>query len=108
LQVRIAWADARDIAQPAGVFVHGFDAAGNQVLGADADLVNGLLPLEQMPPGIVLTETREIALDATKPAPSEVRLGVYTREGVQRWTAARADGSAWERDAVAVAVKVCG
>jgi len=107
LQVQIAWADARDIAQPAGVFVHGFDAQGNQVLGADADLVNGLLPLEQMPPGIALTEMREIALGET-PAPSEVRLGVYTREGVQRWAASQADGAAWEGDAVSVPVGRCG
>jgi hypothetical protein len=60
-----------------------------------------------MPSNTLLTETREIALDGAKPAPSEVRLGVYTREGVQRWAATRADGSTWEGDAVSVAVRGC-
>lgn len=107
LQVQIAWGDARGMSQPAGVFVHGYDAQGSQILGADDDLVNGALPLEQMPANTLLTEQREIELKPDQTVPSEVRIGVYTREGVQRWAATRADGSAWDGDEIRVTVSVC-
>ena len=104
ITVQLEWAQARDIAQPAGIFVQGFDAAHQQVFGADANLISGYLPLEQLPPNLALTEFREIQLAADAPLPIEIQFGVYTRDGVQRWTATRADGQPWAGDAIVVPV----
>jgi len=102
--VKLEWAQANGIGQPAGIFVQGFDAAHNQIVGADADLISGYLPLELMPPDLALTEFREIELPEGAPVPTEIQAGVYTRDGVQRWIATRADGQPWDGDAFVVPV----
>ena len=104
ITVQLEWAQVRNVTQPAGIFVQGFDAAHNQIFGADADLISGYLPLEQLPPNLALTEFREIQLAADAPVPTEIQAGVYTRDGVQRWAATRGDGQPWDGDAIVVPV----
>ena len=103
VQIEIAW-DARTPAEASGIFVHIYDAQGQIIAQADADLIRGYLPLEQMPTGMLLREVREIALPAGA-VPATVHFGVYRRSDVQRWRTVRADGTPWNGDEIVVAVQ---
>jgi hypothetical protein len=83
--------------------VHAYDAQGNIITQADADLVSGYLPLEQLPANVHLSETREIDLPVGAQV-AEVRFGLYRRSDVQRWRAVRADGAPWNGDEIVIAV----
>ena len=101
LTMEITWSTQKTIAESHGVFVHVYDAQGKIIAQADADLISGYLPIEQLPPNLLLHETREIALPDGA-APAEVHFGVYRRSDVQRWRAVQADGSPWNGDEVVV------
>jgi hypothetical protein len=105
IEATLTWTGIAGIDQPVGVFVHGLNAAGEQVAVADRDLVDGYLPLEQVPAGLTLTETREIKRPDAGPLPVELRLGLYSRIDGKRFTALRVDGTAWPGDEVAVPVQ---
>ncbi len=100
--VQLTWHNAGEAFDPTGIFVHGYDGANNQLLTADKDLLDGILPINELPHDTVVTETREIG-DATSSVQIQsVRVGLYSRADVVRFTATRADGSPWEVDAVVV------
>ncbi len=60
LQVDLTWSGVDGMARPVGVFVHVLDAAGQPVLTADRDLLDGILPLDQAPPRTTIAENRDI------------------------------------------------
>lgn len=98
----LTWSDVRDVHQPLGVFVHGIDHLGQQAIVADRDLLEGYLPLDQVPADRVITETRRIELPSGIAPLKEFQIGVYLRANGNRLTTLRADGSAWVGDAVNV------
>lgn len=102
LMLNITWS-AQGATPASGVFVHAYDAQGNIITQADADLVSGYLPLEQLPANVHLSETREIDLPVGAQV-AEVRFGLYRRSDVQRWRAVRADGAPWNGDEIVIAV----
>jgi hypothetical protein len=72
---------------------------------ADRDLVDGYLPLEMIPNGVVITETRIItALQGTAPM-TQLRIGLYNRVNGERFAAAQANGVGWEGDEVVVPIQ---
>ena len=103
--VDLTWADVEGLTQPAGVFVHGLDAQNQQVAVADRDLVDGYLPLEMVPNGVVVTETRIITAPLTVASMTQLRVGVYNRVNGQRFTATQANGTAWDGDEVVLPIQ---
>lgn len=89
LLLHLTWQNEQPPQQPTGVFVHGYDAAGAQLWVADRDLIEGYLPLEQLPGGVRVQETR---LLPQAPETARVLLGVYERGTLTRYTALLADG----------------
>lgn len=100
----LAWSSNGGIRQPTGVFVHGIDAQGQQTIAADRDLMNGLLPLEQLPVGIGLDEEREITPPNSTPL-KELRVGAYRRDDLNRFAATHPDGSIWSNDEIVVPIE---
>ena len=103
--MQIVWSDVRNISLPTGVLVHVIDVQDRQAIVADRDLIDGYLPLDQVPPGMVITESRKIDIPPAIAPLKEVRLGAYIRAGVTRMVAARADGSQWEGNSVSVPIQ---
>lgn len=91
--------------EPLGVFVHGLDAQGNQVITADKDLLNGTLSLDQLPPALQVNERRIITLPPDAPAIASINLGAYRRSDVSRLPASRPDGSRFDGDQIALPVR---
>jgi hypothetical protein len=106
--VDLAWSDVRGMDQPVGVFVHVFDQQNRQAIVADKDLVDGYLPLDQVPAGVVVSETRAIIIPSNVATVKAVWVGAYRRSDGQRFTAARADGGPWESDAVVIPIDTAG
>jgi hypothetical protein len=100
----LSWSNVAGLGAPTGVFVHGYDAAGQRVSVADLDPVGGLVPLDQFPAGATITERREIERAAPARA-VEYRVGVYDRASGQRYAAQRADGTTWEGDEIVIPVR---
>jgi hypothetical protein len=98
VEVSLTWSDASHMTGPAGIFVHVYDDQGRQIMVADRDLADGYLPLELLPADRAISETREIRIPAgiADAVIREVRVGVYDRASAQRYTAKRADSSAWD------------
>jgi hypothetical protein len=110
--LELTWVIATPPAQSVGVFVHGFNAAGEQILVADNDLLAGYWPLSDVPGRFRLTETRALNLNEsgeandanTIHAITEIRLGLYNRETQQRLPALRADRSQWMGDEAVIPI----
>ncbi len=99
----VSWRLASAPDSSAAVFVHGYDK-GAQVLSADRDPAGGHVPIELLPPGQVISETRELRPEPDDAQPlTELRLGVYDRATGARFAALRAEG-AWPGDEVVVPV----
>ncbi len=99
----LSWRLTRAPDSSAAVFVHGYDT-GAQVLSADRDPAGGHVPIELLPPGLEISETRELRRDSGDAQPlAELRLGVYDRATGVRFAALRMDG-AWPGDEVVVPV----
>jgi hypothetical protein len=101
----LTWSHVTDIQEPVAVFVHGMDVGGQQVAVADRDPVGGLLPLNEIPSTLELTERRVIT-GTSSLAIAQLQVGVYSRMDGQRYPATRADGSLWEGDSVVIPVQV--
>ena len=97
----LVWRDTTGMNQPVGIFVHGMNAAGQQVLVADYDLLDGALPLEDMPAQTVITETRELR---TSEPVTELRIGIYTRGDNRRFTALRDNDLLWEGEEIVIPI----
>jgi len=97
----LTWLNTSNMTEPTGIFVHGLNAAGQQVLVADYDLLDGALPLETMPTETAITETRE--LRAAEPV-TELRIGIYNRADNKRFTALRDNNLLWEGEEIVVPV----
>ncbi|MCL5995195.1 MAG: hypothetical protein M1546_03965 [Chloroflexi bacterium] len=110
LRLDLIWADVDSAGESLGVFVHVLDKQGAQVLAADRDLLEGYLPLDQVPDKTKVAETREIVLPQQVGEGSfdglAVSVGVYNRADVKRLAAVRQNGSMWEGDAITVPVRV--
>jgi hypothetical protein len=103
--LEITWANKRDVANSVGVFVHGYTADGQQVLVADRDPIGGYVPLESLPEGKAIVETREIRVPANTPLlVATIHLGIYDRATGQRFTATRVDGTRWDNDEIIVPI----
>jgi hypothetical protein len=103
--MELTWSDVRRMNFPTGVFVHVIDVQNRQAVVADSDLIGGYLPLDQVPMGMVVTETRKIDIPASFAPPKQVELGAYIRAGQVRMSAVNADGGQWEDDAVIVPIE---
>ena len=104
----ITWAGVQKLMQSAGVFVHGISTQGQQVFVADRDLLEGYLPLDVVPSGVTISETRVINTTPDNPAVSEIRLGVYSRVNGERFTATQDTGVRWDGDEVVIPVGATG
>jgi hypothetical protein len=104
IALELAWSDVRNMNLPTGVFVHVMDVDNNQAIVADSDLVDGYLPIDQVPAGMVVTETRNIKIPADIAPPKQIELGTYIRAGQARMTAIKSDGSHWDGDAAIVPI----
>jgi hypothetical protein len=105
LWLDLAWSDVEGMSEPVAIFVHGLDAQGEQVLSADRDLLEGYLPLDQVPPSVAVAETRLITLTPSAATVVTLSVGAYSRMDVQRFAATHADGRPWEGDAVPIPVQ---
>jgi hypothetical protein len=103
-QLDITWGQ-KNVDQAMGVFIHGLDSTGKQVITADRDLMDGYLPIDAMPSGAIVTETRIIKANLPLPDVKVFSIGAYTRSDVKRLTARKADRQSWDGDAVAVPVE---
>ncbi|MCL4504613.1 MAG: hypothetical protein M1140_01120 [Chloroflexi bacterium] len=101
----LTWSDVRGMSQPAGVFVHVLNAANQQVIVADKDLIDGYLPLQLTPSTVVISETRVITVPPGTEALKAIEMGVYLRSDGKRFTAKRANGQPWDGDSVVVPVE---
>ena len=102
----LTWNHVTALQEPVAVFVHGMDAAGQQVAVADRDPVGGLLPLNEFPSDTQVNERRVFTTTADLPAIDQVQIGVYSRTDGQRYQAVRADGSLWDGASVSIPVSV--
>jgi hypothetical protein len=100
----VGWQRDGADSQPLGVFVHGLDAHGNQVVTADNDLLNGALPLDQLPAGKAVNERRVITMPAAAPAIAFVNIGAYRRSDVARLPASHPEGVRLGNDEYSVPV----
>jgi hypothetical protein len=105
VMAELTWADVHDLTGPIGIFVHGFDAQNQQVAVADRDLVDGYLPLEMVPNGVVITETRVITVAAGATPIAQLRIGLYNRVNGTRFEAVQVNGVAWEGGEVVVPIQ---
>ena len=105
VRLDLSWSVVKDVHEPVGIFVHGLDAAGQQVVTADRDLLDGYLPLDLVPPAITITETRLIRLPPHAGDVVSFSIGVYTRSQSRRFTATRPDGTHWADDALSLPVE---
>jgi hypothetical protein len=104
----LSWSVSQPLGTPVGVFVHGLNARGEQTITADRDLLNGMLPLDQLPAAITIDERRVIPVPANAGEITELRVGAYRRDDVARLTATRLDDQVWPGDEVVVPVRrVC-
>lgn len=101
----LSWSVDRPLGATAGVFVHGLNARGEQTITADRDLLNGALPLDQMPADVTIDERRVIPAPPDVGQITELRVGAYRRDDAARLTATRADGQVWPGDEVVVPVR---
>lgn len=102
IQLNIIWGNVGGMSQPVAVFVHGYRADGKQVLVADRDLLDGYLPMEQVPFGLVIEERR--LLKESVDAVHEVHIGLYNRVDGERFTVSDAGGSQLAGDEYVVSV----
>lgn len=100
----VTWQRIGDSTQSLGVFVHGVDAQGNQIVTADRDLLDGVLPLDLLPPALQVNERRIIALPPNTPAIASINIGAYRRSDVSRLPATRAGGTRFAGDQISVPV----
>jgi hypothetical protein len=103
VRLSIAWPEVRQLAAPTGVFVHIYDAGGNRIAIADANLLDNTLPLEQWR-GFVYDQRRIQLMDANAQA-GAVRMGLYDRATLQRLPALQPGGAPWPADEVIVPVR---
>ncbi len=104
VELHLTWSGATGFSEPAAVFIHVIDANGTQIIGADRDPLDGFLPLDHFPPGIVVSETRLIRDLPAGPAPAFVLAGVYTRADLTRYQAIRDTGALWEGEQVVIPI----
>ena len=76
-----------------------------QVAVADRDLLDGYLPLDRVPAGVTITETRQISLTASSISVTTISMGIYTRSDVQRYQTYDAAGVHLDGDALSVPVQ---
>ena len=105
VMLEMTWSHVNAPQEPVAVFVHGMDASGQQVAVADRDPVGGLLPLNEIPAGVQVSERRVFTTTDSLPAVTQVEVGVYSRVDGQRYQAARADGTLWEGASVTIPVQ---
>ncbi|PJF47068.1 MAG: hypothetical protein D6709_09315 [Chloroflexi bacterium] len=103
VQLHLVWSDVRNLPRPTGVFVHGHDGQGLQTLIADADPVGGLVPLDRIPSGLRIFETRAIFVPPGVDVDT-LRLGAYLRESLQRYQALKPDGGEWPANEIVVPI----
>ena len=81
------------------------NAQNNQVAVADRDLIDGYLPLEMVPAGVAITETRMItSAQGTAPV-TQLRIGLYNRVNGERFSAVQSNGQGWDGNEVVIAVQ---
>jgi hypothetical protein len=106
INLNLTWSDANGFSEPVAIFVHGFNAQGQQVLVADRDLVDGALMLNDVPPHTTIQESRLISISMLATPVVQLQIGVYSRVTGERFRALQADGSLWPGESVVVPVDV--
>ena len=92
IHLNLEWGNIGFMTQPIAVFVHGYSSDGKQVLVADRDLIDGYMPIDQVPFGFVIEEMR--LLKSSETSVNEVHIGLYNRVNTARFTVSDASGSA--------------
>ncbi len=76
---------------------------------ADADLLDNMLPLNELKPGERVNESRYLENPRVRSdAQKSIRLGVYYKSTGQPKRAWRANGAEWERNEVVIPVEPGG
>jgi hypothetical protein len=102
IHLNLEWGNVGGMPQPVAVFVHGYGSDGKQVLVADRDLMDGYLPLDQVPFGVVILETRLLSESAS--TVNELHIGVYNRVSGGRFSLSDAGGNPLASDELVVPV----
>ena len=85
------------------IFVHLVGPDGQVLAQADGDSLDGLIRPSAWQPGQIIIDQRTIALTGPRPTPVQLRVGMYSRESGQRYTAVSAAGIASPENALVIA-----
>lgn len=103
----IDWHLPAKLSTDVAVFVHGLNAAGEQVLVADVDPIGGYLPISQWPAPFTVHEQREILIPPNVTAVTTLQIGLYRRDNGQRLVVTHLDGTRVENDAILAPIEGC-
>jgi hypothetical protein len=94
LVVNLALEPVGAIAADDVLFVHVLNAAAALAADADSDLWDGYLPLDAIPAGMLVGDTRTVSLPALAPGDYAVTVGLYNRVTGERYDVTKPDGTA--------------
>lgn len=92
--VTLFWEAQRPLTQPATVFVHWLDAAGQIIAQHDGQPVQNSYPLTAWPTGMLVADTHLLTLPGAPPPGSALGVGLYDPATFARWPAWWGDGTA--------------
>jgi hypothetical protein len=94
LVVNLAMEPVGEIAADDVLFVHVLNAAAALAADADSDLWDGYLPLDAIPAGMLVGDTRTVSLPPLASGDYAVTVGLYNRVTGERYDVIKPDGTA--------------
>jgi len=94
LVVNLALEPVGEIAADDVLFVHVLNAAAALAADADSDLWDGYLPLDAIPAGMLVGDTRTVSLPPLASGDYAVTVGLYNRVTGERYDVIKPDGTA--------------
>lgn len=97
--ITLQWQAFSAISQPAAVFVHAIDQAGQLIGQADGVAIAGIYPFALWSPHAVVSDVRYVPLPAS---PHAIAIGLYDPASGERWRAYQPNGQLWPDGAVTI------